>query len=269
MCTGLHGSCPPRDVRELSANGARAAPKGRGPLPPLPCAPLTLPLPVRARARLSYSAAPGRAGPAPLRLSSGSPGCAESCSASRPASQPTRELSALRWLLPVCPGRLCGSGSQGRDLPHIRNQSPERPLRQARTGTHAPRQTCSDLYGTTAPILRHTRPAHRPARARAYRNRQTQSHPCPTQRRRQKPAQKRLEAPTQKSKQHTNAHFGSMRSATDTDVPIQVLQTHHPGTPDLPLLPPRNTNARTDTQLIPFQTFGKTTGGDFNSCRFP
>lgn len=67
--------------------------------------------------------------------------------------QPTWEPWALLWLLPVRPGCLWGLRSQVRgrhaDTPSTFGNRGECPWRHAPTGTLAPRQTCSGLYGTT------------------------------------------------------------------------------------------------------------------------
>lgn len=172
-----------------------------------------------------------------------------------PAYQPTRELGALLWLLPVRPGRLCGLRSQVRGWhsgtpPHSEIETSAHGDTHGQAHMHSDRQ--AQAYTETQPSTpRHTRPAHRQTPWRAPKLTSAKS-PCPTQRQ----TQKQKGMGTHRSKQLTNAR---LRQA---ERPIQVLPTPHPcpWTPPPPPAPPRR------HRLIPFQTFGNTTGGDFNSC---
>lgn len=149
----------------------------------------------------------------------------EACSWGWRAHPPTQEPWALLG------AATCLAPAPGRPLPNIRKQRRQCPPRHARAGTLAPRQTCSDLYKTHSHRHRDT-PAqrthkHTRARARTHRSPQAQSHPSPTEtgpRHKHRSTQKHrgMGTHTERSKQRTIAGLES-QSATDSDVPVQVL----------------------------------------------
>ncbi|CAN0448096.1 unnamed protein product [Rangifer tarandus platyrhynchus] len=71
---------------------------------------------------------------------------------------------------------------------------------------------------------------------------------------------------TKRSKQRAYKRpLGGKQGATEKDFSIRVFQTRYPCPLDIhPIFP--NTQ---DSWHIPFQTLGKTTGGDFNNSQFP
>lgn len=120
---------------------------------------------------------------------------------------------------------------------------------------HAEAYTDTETHPSSAPTITRVR-AHQNLQAPSLSN--TEIGP-ETNRSAQK--HKGMGTRRERSKQHTNAHLEASRAP-------------HPGTPNpTPMHPdlhdthPRPQRA-SGHRHIPFQTFGKTTGGDFNSCDF-
>ncbi|KAM7141464.1 uncharacterized protein WM277_013685 isoform 2-T2 [Molossus nigricans] len=188
--------------------------RGEVPFPACSSPPLSRPL---AREGPSYL---GRAGHHPSWL----PWLARGAGAEAGVlHQPTRELRALLWLLPVRPGRLCGLRSQVRGWhsgtsPHSEIEASAHGDTHGQAHMHSDRQ--AQAYTETQPSTpRHTRPAHRQTLWRARKLTSAKS-PCPTQRQ----TQKQKGMGTRRSKQHTNARLEASRAPhPGTVIPISQL----------------------------------------------
>lgn len=229
-------------MRELSANGTRAAPKGRGSLPFPPLSSLLPPLLGLARAEPS---APG-AGHLPSRLIWLAQ---EGWSWGWRAYQPSQELWALLWLLPVRLGRLCGLRSQDRG--QYMGTPPQSETETSAHGDthgqahmhpnrHAEAYTDTETHPSSAPTITRVR-AHQNLQAPSLSN--TEIGP-ETNRSAQK--HKGMGTRRERSKQHTNAHLEASRAP-------------HPGTPNpTPMHPDLHDthpapSARADTGIFPFK----------------
>lgn len=111
------------------------------------------------------------------------------------------------------------------------------------------------------PTLRPTRPAHPQSHARA-RTKTYRRRPCPTQKQTEAPRSTKVWARAEKEVNNTpTLPWRQAERPSRYSKPY----THAPRPPrHSPPAPARASGHR----HIPFQTFGKTTGGDFNSCDF-
>ena len=122
-----------------------------------------------------------------------------------------------------------------------------------------PRHTCSDLYGTTD-TQTHPSSASTSAQAQKPTGSKSLQHKRHGQEQ-TRSTQKREDTDRQTKRSKQRAHkrpLGGKQGATEKDFSIRVFQTRYPCPLDIhPIFP--NTQ---DSWHIPFQTLGKTTGGD-------